>query len=51
MAPLASIRTSEGKLEIVNQLILPHTVEFTEIKTIDDAYEAIKSMKAGIFTL
>ena len=51
MAPLTSIRTSEGKLEIVNQLILPHTVEFIEIKTIDDAYEAIKSMKAGIFTL
>ncbi|KAI0706852.1 eukaryotic translation initiation factor 2B [Cerioporus squamosus] len=42
---LTSIRTSEGKLEIVNQLLLPHTVEFIEIKTIDDAYEAIKSMK------
>ena len=42
---LTSIRTSEGKLEIVNQLLLPHTVEFIEIKTIDDAYDAIKSMK------
>ena len=42
---LTSIRTSEGKLEIVNQLLLPHTVEFIEIKSIDDAYDAIKSMK------
>ncbi|KAH9931065.1 eukaryotic translation initiation factor 2B [Epithele typhae] len=45
MAPLTSIRTNEGKLEIVNQLLLPHTTEFLEIKTIDDAFDAIKSMK------
>ena len=44
---LTSIRTSEGKLEIVNQLLLPHTVEFIEIKSIDDAYDAIKSMKVS----
>ena len=42
---LTSIRTSNGKLEIVNQLLLPHTTEFIEINTIDDAYDAIKSMK------
>ena len=45
MPALTSIRTSDGKLEIVNQLLLPHTTEFLEIKSIDDAYDAIKSMK------
>ncbi|KAI1794114.1 eukaryotic translation initiation factor 2B [Ganoderma leucocontextum] len=45
MPALTSIRKSEGKLEIVNQLLLPHTTEFLEIKSIDDAFDAIKSMK------
>ncbi|GLB37600.1 putative translation initiation factor [Lyophyllum shimeji] len=45
MAPLTSIRTSDGKLEIVNQLLLPHTTEYLEIKTIAEAHDAIKSMK------
>ena len=44
MPALTSIRTSEGKLEIVNQLLLPHTVEFIEVSTIAEAYDAIKSM-------
>ena len=48
MPALTSIRTSEGKLEIVNQLLLPHTTEFIEIKTIEDAFDAIKSMKVFI---
>lgn len=51
MPGLTSIRTDNGKLEIVNQLLLPHTTEFIEIKTIDDAYDAIKSMKVRIWTL
>ncbi|KAG5353515.1 hypothetical protein C0989_006329 [Termitomyces sp. Mn162] len=45
MAPLKSIRTSNGKLEIVNQLLLPHVTEFLHIKSIEDAHDAIKSMK------
>lgn len=45
MPALTSIRTSEGRLEIVNQLLLPHTTEFIEIKTVEDAFDAIKSMK------
>jgi methylthioribose-1-phosphate isomerase len=45
MAPLTSIRTSNGKLEIVNQLLLPHTTEFIDIDTIEDAHGAIKTMK------
>ncbi|KAF8348324.1 Methylthioribose-1-phosphate isomerase [Amanita rubescens] len=42
---LTSIRTSTGKLEIVNQLLLPHTAEFIEINSIEEAHDAIKSMK------
>ncbi|KZT71005.1 Methylthioribose-1-phosphate isomerase [Daedalea quercina L-15889] len=42
---LASTRTSGGKIEIVNQLLLPHTTEFIEIETIEQAHDAIKSMK------
>ena len=45
MAGLTSIRTRNGKLEIVNQLLLPHTTEFIEIKTIEDAHDAIKAMQ------
>ncbi|KAM5532861.1 hypothetical protein V8D89_013502 [Ganoderma adspersum] len=45
MLDFSSIRTSEGKLEIVNQLLLPHTTEYLEIRSIDDAFDAIKSMK------
>jgi len=47
---MTSIRTSsttsgEPKLEIVNQLLLPHTTEWIEINSVDEAYDAIKSMK------
>ncbi|EIW63326.1 eukaryotic translation initiation factor 2B [Trametes versicolor FP-101664 SS1] len=45
MPALTSIRTSAGKLEIVDQLLLPHSTEFIEIRNIDDAFDAIKSMK------
>jgi methylthioribose-1-phosphate isomerase len=45
MAALSSIRTSGDKLEIVNQLLLPHIIEFIEIKTIEEAHDAIKTMK------
>jgi Predicted translation initiation factor 2B subunit, eIF-2B alpha/beta/delta family len=43
--PLASIKTSPNRLQIVNQLLLPHVIEFIDIKTIEDAHDAIKTMK------
>ncbi|OBZ68080.1 Methylthioribose-1-phosphate isomerase [Grifola frondosa] len=46
MSGLTSIRTSGDKIEIINQLLLPHTTEFIEIDTIEQAHDAIKSMKA-----
>jgi methylthioribose-1-phosphate isomerase len=43
---LTSIRISgDFKIEIVNQLLLPHTTEFIEIDSIEKAHDAIKSMK------
>ena len=45
MAAISSIRTSGEKIEIINQLLLPHTREWIEVDTIEKAYEAIKSMK------
>lgn len=49
--PLTSIRTSNGKLEIVNQLLLPHTVQFIDINTIAAAHDAIKTMKVQFLYL
>ncbi|KAF7321710.1 Methylthioribose-1-phosphate isomerase [Mycena kentingensis (nom. inval.)] len=43
MAPLVSIL--ENPLRIVNQLLLPHKTEWIEVTTVQDAHEAIKSMK------
>jgi len=45
---LISIRTSDDKLEIVNQLLLPHVTEFVQIDTIEQAHDAIKTMKVGL---
>ena len=43
--PPLSIRTDGDDIEIVNQLLLPHVVEFVEINSVEHAHEAIKSMK------
>jgi methylthioribose-1-phosphate isomerase len=49
MTGLTSIRRSRNsKIEIVDQLLLPHTTEFIEIDTIEQAHDAIKSMKVLI---
>ena len=45
MAAMSSIRTSGDRIEIVDQLLLPHTQEWIEVDTIEKAYGAIKSMK------
>jgi hypothetical protein len=45
---LASIRLSDDKIEIVNQLLLPHATEWLAIDTIEQAHDAIKTMKVGI---
>ncbi|KAG8831102.1 S-methyl-5-thioribose-1-phosphate isomerase, partial [Serendipita sp. 399] len=42
---LTSIRTEGDSIEIIDQLVLPHTVAWIPIQTPSDAYDAIKSMK------
>ncbi|KAF8420961.1 eukaryotic translation initiation factor 2B [Boletus edulis BED1] len=46
MDALKSIRTlDQDKIDIVNQLLLPHIIEYVQIETIEQAHDAIKSMK------
>ncbi|KAF3844047.1 hypothetical protein F7725_016095 [Dissostichus mawsoni] len=42
---LESIRYRAGSLQILNQLLLPHQTTYEEIRSVQDAYDAIKSMK------
>ncbi|KAI9450347.1 hypothetical protein F5148DRAFT_1337072 [Russula earlei] len=42
---LTSIKSSDDKIEIINQLLLPHTTEWLRIDNIEQAHDAIKSMK------
>lgn len=48
---LISIKTSNSDddgIQIINQLLLPHVIEYVPISSIEDAHEAIKSMKVCI---
>jgi methylthioribose-1-phosphate isomerase len=42
---LTSIRISNEKIEIIDQLLLPHTTEYVEITSIEVAHDAIRDMK------
>lgn len=42
---LTSIKTDGDEIQIIDQLLLPHTQEWIRIDSTNDAYEAIKSMK------
>jgi methylthioribose-1-phosphate isomerase len=44
---LTSIKTSDDKIQIINQLLLPHTTEWLTIDTIEQAHDAIKTMKVS----
>ena len=44
---LTSINASDDKIKIVNQLLLPHTTEWLAIDTIEQAHDAIKTMKVS----
>jgi len=44
---LTSIKTSDDKIQIINQLLLPHTTEWLTIDTIEKAHDAIKTMKVS----
>ncbi|TFK54152.1 putative translation initiation factor [Heliocybe sulcata] len=42
---MTSIETDGDSIKIVNQLLLPHSTEWIEVDTIEEAHDAIKSMK------
>lgn len=42
---LEAIRYRAGSLQILNQLLLPHQTVYDDLRFVQDAYEAIKSMK------
>jgi methylthioribose-1-phosphate isomerase len=44
-APLTSIRTSGDSIEIVDQLLLPHTTSWIPITSPEEAHNAIKRMQ------
>lgn len=49
---LEAIRYRAGSLQILNQLLLPHQTVYDEIRSVQDGYEAIKSMKVtGLLSL
>lgn len=42
---LEAIRYRAGSLQILNQLLLPRETVYEEIRSVQDGYEAIKTMK------
>lgn len=42
---LEAIRYRPGSLQILNQLLLPHETVYEDIRSVQDGYDAIKSMK------
>ncbi|KAI8958386.1 methylthioribose-1-phosphate isomerase [Daldinia sp. FL1419] len=45
MSGLQAIRYSRGKLEVLDQLKLPHENHFDEVSTSEEAFDSIKSMR------
>lgn len=44
---MTSLRTSGDDIEIIDQLRLPHEVVWEAVKTPQEAFDAIKSMKVS----
>ena len=42
---LEAIKYKDGKLEILNQLALPEKSEYLSVQSVEDAWDAIHSMK------
>ena len=45
MSGLQAIRYSRGKLEVLDQLRLPHEHHYDEVSTSEEAFDCIKSMR------
>ncbi|XP_006460812.1 hypothetical protein AGABI2DRAFT_185156 [Agaricus bisporus var. bisporus H97] len=42
---ISSIKVDGNQITIINQLLLPHVTEYVEINSIEDAFDAIRSMR------
>ena len=45
MTGLQAIKYSRGKLEVLDQLRLPHSYHYDEVSTSEEAFDCIKSMR------
>ena len=45
MSGLQAIKYSRGKLEVLDQLRLPHSYHYDEVSTSEEAFDCIKSMR------
>lgn len=45
MDGLQAIKYSRGKLEVLDQLRLPHDFVYNEVKTCEEAFDTIRSMR------
>lgn len=45
MAGLEAIRYERGKLEVLDQLRLPHEFVYDQVSTCEEAFDCIKSMR------
>lgn len=52
MGGLEAIKYSRGKLEVLDQLRLPHEFVYDNVSTCEEAFDSIKSMRVrGIYPL
>jgi methylthioribose-1-phosphate isomerase len=45
MTGLTAIKYSRGKLEVLDQLKLPHEYHYDDVSTCEEAFDCIKSMR------
>lgn len=46
---LQAIKYNEGKLEVLDQLLLPHECKYVTVKDTEAGWEVIKSMKVSMY--
>jgi len=42
---LETVQYSQGRLKIVDQLLLPHSVKYVDIRNVQDGWQAIHDMQ------
>lgn len=45
---IEGIRYKDGKLTILNQLLLPHEIVYEPLNTVEEAWKAIREMKVTL---